>query len=59
MELDEVILEFCLWLMMARELGDESPELRAEFPNIIEFVDWMQYEAKKIIRSALSREGVL
>jgi hypothetical protein len=45
--------------MMARELGDECPELRAEFPDIIELVDFMQYEAKKIIRSALSREGVL
>jgi hypothetical protein len=58
-ELDDVILEFCLWLMMARELGDECPELRAEFPDIIELVDFMQYQAKKIIRSALSREGVL
>jgi hypothetical protein len=58
-ELDDVILEFCLWIMMARELGDECPELRAEFPDIIEMVDWMQGEAKKIIRSARSREGVL
>jgi hypothetical protein len=59
MELDDVILEFCLWIMAARELEDESPQLRAEFPDIVELVDWMQGEAKKIIRSARSREGVL
>jgi hypothetical protein len=54
-ELDETILEFCLWLMMARELGDECPELRVEFPDLIELVDHMQYQSKKIIRSASRR----
>ena len=40
-------------------IGEVLVKLRAEFPDIIELVDFMQYQAKKIIRSALSREGVL
>jgi hypothetical protein len=60
MELDEVMLELICWIMSALEVSRECPEYGCrddDVPGLIALVDFMQYESKKLIRSANFEEA--
>jgi hypothetical protein len=55
-EIDEAMLELICWIMLALELMRDCPEYNSRDDNnvreIVALVDFMQGEAKKLIRSA-------